>query len=119
MRDIIVVPTSHDGFPNLTSQRWLTNRGVQTCGELEDVRTGLAIRVAFCISLRIHSLRLCRVSRSCMFTIDGSQQCMRDRIQTVGQLVRKDRISASRMEKSTAAADCRGDGQARHGFTRV
>lgn len=46
-------------------------------------------------------------------------QCTRARIQSVGPLVRQDPISASRMEKSTAAADCRGDGQARHGFTRV
>lgn len=46
-------------------------------------------------------------------------QCTRARIETVGPLVRQDPISASRMEKATGAADCRGDGQARHGFTKV
>jgi hypothetical protein len=72
MRDITVVPTSHDGYPNLTSRKWLSNRGVRTRGKLEDVRAGLAIGVAFSISLRIHSSRWCRVSCMCMFTIDGS-----------------------------------------------
>lgn len=36
---------------------------------------------------------------------------MRDRIQAVGRLVREDPIPVSRMEKPTAAADCRGDSQ--------
>lgn len=51
-------------------------------------------------------------------TIDGSLS-IHARIESVGQLVRQDPISASRMEKPTVAGDCRGDGQARHGFIEV
>ena len=116
MRDIIVVPTSHDECPNLMSWRWLSNRGVRVHGKLEDVRVGPAVRGGLYISLHYHSLRAYRDSCKCRFTIDGSLSMHAGPHEGLwSSLVRKDSISASRMENPTAAADCRGDGQARHG----
>lgn len=67
------------------------------CGQ--DLRLGLLFTYR-CASIRCGYVGLvaCACSRE-----TAIYQCMRDRIQTVGHLVRKDPISASRMEKPTAA----------------